>query len=164
MRERARHARATGRRIRAAKACLAAMALTWLVVPGLHALVHHAEEAREERVRQFALAHRHPHRHVHAQDRDRGHGHDHDLGDSGARHHHHDHDPGPGSPLRHGDGAPEHLGLALLESAPPEVPPPGAAIDSIAPLPPVTFVLAAARLRAHGSRAPPRDLASHRFT
>ena len=148
-----------GRRIRAAKACLAAMALSWLVVPGLHALVHHAEEAREERARRFALAHAHPHRHAPSL----AHDHDHDLG-GGVGHHHHDHDRGPGSPLHHGDGAPEHMGLAVLESAPPQVPTPGGAIDSIARPPPVTFILTAARLRAHGSRAPPLDLASHRST
>ena len=154
------------------------MAVAWAVVPGLHALVHRREAIEEEihvaaeaaarRAQQRAVARRLAAlaRGVLPVDADRAL----DTGDRpaspGRRGHSHDHgDPrGSGSPLEHGESAPEHLGVALLESEPPALPVPGEAVRTAAASDPTTTPPAAARRRAHGSRAPPAEPAPPRFT
>ncbi len=136
-----------------ARACLAAIALALLLVPGLHALVHiHEAEHREHAG------------HAHGEDGDHDHDHarDHHDHERAPGHHHHGghHHSGDESPLEHGDGAPEHLGIALLESESTPVPRPGHPVDSLVPPAPIDRIAAAPRTRAHGSRAPPGDPAS----
>jgi hypothetical protein len=153
--------RMVGRRTVGARACLGAIALSLFALPGLHALVHLHEAEHREHGHEHAehghehADHGHEHGHEHAE-----HGHEHE-GAPGHHHHggrhHSDHE----SPLEHGAGAPEHLGLALLESDPPPLPRPGHAIDSPAPPAPIERIRTAARIRAHGSRAPPTDTAAH---
>jgi len=176
------HRRLDSRRMRGASACLVAMALAWAVVPGLHALVHRREAVEERLEREAAAAHQRAHQRVRAR-RHRalasraalaGQGAaPRDLADDAATHDHphphrgHHHHGGPGgreSPLEHGSGAPEHLGVAVLEGEPPALPVPGQAIDSAAPRAPDDSLRAAARRRAHGSRAPPVDLAPPQST
>lgn len=164
--------------MRGASACLAAMAVAWAVVPGLHVLVHRREAIEDELHRAAEAARRRAHQRAAARrlaalargvlpvDADRAPG----AGDHPAspRHpgHPHDHgDPsGGGSPLQHGQNAPEHLGVALLESEPPALPVPAEAVHTAAPTDPTTIPRAAARRRAHGSRAPPAEPAPPRFT
>jgi hypothetical protein len=169
------------RRAWAARICLVAIALALLVVPGLHALVHH-HEAEERAAEAHEAEHRGKHgeqghgehehgehghgEHGHAEHGEHGeHGHDSDQharreAPHHSHHHHHRGGSEDESPLEHGDGAPEHLGLALLESEPPALPPPCEPVDSLAPPAPADCIRAAARRRAHGSRAPPGDMAS----
>ena len=115
-------------RVRAfgAGACLAAIALALLLVPRLHALVHIHEAERGEHHAHGVADH-------------------HDDNEPAPRHHHHggrDHAPGE-SPLEHGRGAPEHLGLALIESDLPPIPPAGPPVDSLVPPAPIDRLAAA---------------------
>lgn len=153
------------------------MAVAWVAVPGLHVLVHRREAIEDELHRAADAAHRRAHQRAVARrlaalargvlpvDAERAL----DTGERPAsprRGHAHDHgDPrGTGSPLEHGQNAPEHLGLALVESEPPALPVPGEAVRSAAPPDPTISPRAAARRRAHGSRAPPAEPAPPRFT
>jgi hypothetical protein len=153
--------------------CLAAIALALVGVPGLHVLVHlHEALQRGHGAHEHRFLGHGRHARVHQErgdralrDLERGHrahgAHRHDH-EPAPRHHHHGgrpHAPGE-SPLEHGRGAPEHLGLALLESEPPPIPPVGHPVDCVVPPPPVDRIAAAPRTRAHGSRAPPTDPAS----
>lgn len=129
----------------AATACLVAIALAIGAVPGLHAVVHYLEDHAEAPSRRWRVepskraAKRAPHGHDH------GHGH---------RHHHHDGDERGG----HGRGAPEHLGVAILEASPPALPGPFTHVDALAPASRALPFVTVARLHAHEIRGPPGRL------
>lgn len=134
-------------RRRAAWLSLVAVLLGVGVVPALHRVVHELEEhddhdhdhaprrPQPQRRAGHAESHRHvgagPHAHAHA----RRVAAEVPPLDSPRRHHHHHEGGGPeGDPLQHGRGALEHLGVALLASTPPLVPP--SPVPTLAPPPP----------------------------
>jgi hypothetical protein len=115
--------------------CLAAALVASLGLPALHRLVHLSEGERGQERKVVELrgggrittgpGRRSARRASTRSPSASGRAH---LAVAGADHHHgsgrhHEHgDDRRGSPLEHGEGAAEHLGVALLESAPPELP------------------------------------------